>query len=73
MASIVPCIPPEMGKALRELEKEGWRINCARGDTGWVVASYYGSARPFFWDGTELRSMTIREAVDLVREAENAP
>ena len=54
MGEIRYCLPYGMEKALRDMERQGWRIISARGDTGYALLGYYGSATAFKWNGEEL-------------------
>ena len=47
-----------MARAVYQMAREGWRIHSVRKDTQMVVASYYGSAVVFRWDGDELVKVT---------------
>jgi archaeosine-15-forming tRNA-guanine transglycosylase len=50
MAEIVPCLPFKMERELRQMVREGWRIHSVRGDTGYVLASCYGSGMVLRWN-----------------------
>lgn len=53
-----------MNEAAEQLAELGYKIHGVREDSGLVLASSYGRASVWCWDGQELREMNHEQALE---------